>query len=302
LSGYIFGATPCRCTPCVSGFGRQLGYGLPSLIKMLATTIGTNMMQFSQVVAPQGGAAGLTGNKTSLSTKKGLDQNQIEKLKDECGIRNAQQIPPIWLMSQASKGKSFNTYHAHLTKSINAWCCLHHIDRNKSIFLKAKFFKDLVALQFNPGGAVTQFQSVMQGMLMLACCSLMVVELNIVGTTRKQRLAPPTHAALRTFSSKLREDSCTSRKLHGPQVEHRYLLRATLVYFGGPLRLLQGAPQDLQHPRLQGMLHHQACLHKRGVQTDYVGNCGWRALILWVKSCCVRLCSGNDVQLLCLLP
>ena len=39
-----------------------------------------------------------------------------------------------------------------------------------------KFFEDLVALQFNPGGPVAQFHSVAQGMSMLACRSLTAVE------------------------------------------------------------------------------------------------------------------------------
>ena len=87
---------------------------------MLAMTIGTNMMQFNQAIAPQGGAAGLIGNKTALSTGNGLNQDQITKIKDVCGIHNAQQMPPIWSVIQASKGKSFDIYHAHLAKSIDA--------------------------------------------------------------------------------------------------------------------------------------------------------------------------------------
>jgi hypothetical protein len=66
-----------------------------ALSKMLATTIDTNMMQFSQAVAPKGAAAGLAGNETALSTGKGFNQDQIAKLKDACGVHNAQQIPPI---------------------------------------------------------------------------------------------------------------------------------------------------------------------------------------------------------------
>jgi hypothetical protein len=72
--------------------------------------------------------------------------------------------------------KSFDTYRTHLAKSINSWCRSHHINRDKSIFLKAKFFEDLVALRFNPGGPEAQFHSVTQGMLMLACRLLMAVE------------------------------------------------------------------------------------------------------------------------------
>jgi len=47
------------------------------LSKMLSTTIGTNMLQFSQAVTPTVGAAGATGSKTALATGKGFDQDQI---------------------------------------------------------------------------------------------------------------------------------------------------------------------------------------------------------------------------------
>jgi hypothetical protein len=143
-----------------------------ALSRMLATTIGTTMVHLNQALAPQGGGQGLSGNKTALSTGKEFDQGQIATLKDTCGVRNAQQIPAIWSVIQATKGKSFDSYRAHLVKSVDAWCCSHHIDRDKFIFLEAKFVEDLVALRFNPGGPVAQFQLVAQGMSMLACCSL----------------------------------------------------------------------------------------------------------------------------------
>ena len=139
--------------------------------KMLAT------MQFTQAITPiGGGGAGATGGQTALATEKGFDQDQITKLKHACGVCNAQQIPAIWSVIQSTKGKNFDTYRAHITKAIDIWCHSHHIDRDKSIFLKAKFFDDLVALHFNPGGAVAQFHSVAQGMSILACRSLMAVD------------------------------------------------------------------------------------------------------------------------------
>ena len=60
------------------------------------------MMQFSQAVTPTGGAAVSTGGETALATRKGFDQDQIAKLKDACGVRNAQQIPAIWLKAAAT--------------------------------------------------------------------------------------------------------------------------------------------------------------------------------------------------------
>jgi hypothetical protein len=91
-------------------------------------------------------------------------------------MQNAQQIPTIWAVIQGSKGKSFDMYCAHLAKSLELRCRTHHIDRDKSIFLNLKFFEDLVALQFNPGGVVAQYQSAARGMSMLACRSLTAVK------------------------------------------------------------------------------------------------------------------------------
>ncbi len=132
-----------------------------AMLKMLATTMGANMMQFSQAMTPILTAAGMAGNDTALATGKGVDQDQIAKLRDVCGIRNAQQSPPIWAVIWGSKGKSFYTYRAHLVKSVKLWCHSHHIDGDKLIFLDSKFFEDLVALQFNPGGPMAQYQSAM---------------------------------------------------------------------------------------------------------------------------------------------
>jgi hypothetical protein len=110
------------------------------------------MMQFSQAMTPVLTGAVTAGNDTALATGKGFDQDQIAKLQDARGVHNAQQIPPIWAAIQGSKGKSFDTYCAHLAKSVKLWCRSHHINRDKSIFLDSKFFKDILVLHFNPGG------------------------------------------------------------------------------------------------------------------------------------------------------
>ncbi len=143
---------------------------------MLATPIGANMMQFSQALTPVLMGGVMAGNDTALATGKGFNQDQIAKLRDTCGMQNAQQIPTIWAVIQGSKDKSFDMYCAHLAKSIELWCCTHHIDRDKLIFLDLKFFEDLVALRFNLGGPVAQYQLAVWGMSMLACRSLTAVK------------------------------------------------------------------------------------------------------------------------------
>jgi hypothetical protein len=139
---------PTAAGPSAGLTSNQPAMDFLKLSQMLSTTIGTNKMQFSQAVTPTVGAAGATDSETALATGKGFDQDQIAKLKDACGVRNAQQILAIWSVIQSTKGMSFDTYRAHIAKSLKLWCRSHHTDRDKSIFLESKFFKDLVALRF----------------------------------------------------------------------------------------------------------------------------------------------------------
>ena len=91
-----FGPRPSTSAgPAAGMIGNQPAMDFLALSQMLLTIIRTNMMQFSQAVTPTGGAAGSTGGETALATGKGFDQDQIAKLKDACGVRNAQQIPAI---------------------------------------------------------------------------------------------------------------------------------------------------------------------------------------------------------------
>lgn len=167
----FFGPRPAvSAVPPAGLAGNQQAMDYLALSKMLATTIGSSIMQFSQAITPVAGAVGATGGETALAIgKEGCDQDQIGKLKDVCGVLSAQQIPPLWSVIHTPKGKRFDTYRAYIVKAINIWCRSHHINRSKCIFLLAKFFEDLVSLCFNPGGPVAQLQSVAQGISILAC-------------------------------------------------------------------------------------------------------------------------------------
>lgn len=151
------------------------------MARLLASTVGQGMLQFTQAVAGQTTAGGTGGSlaqqgTTPLEMSKGFDKDQIAKLKDACGVMSAKDIPNIWSIIQATKGKAHDTYRDHLKKSIESWCRSRHIERDKSIYLTAKFFDDLVALKFNPGGPVAQYDSAGRGISMLSCRSLTAVE------------------------------------------------------------------------------------------------------------------------------
>jgi len=144
-----------------------------ALTKMFAA----NMLQLSQNIVSQAGTATPGGGSdTALANGKGFDQDQIAKLKDVCGVRTAANIPAIWSIIQASKGRSYDTYRAHLSKSMDTWARANHIELDKSTHFDSKFFEDLVALRFNLGGPVVHYQSAARGMSMLACRSVFAVD------------------------------------------------------------------------------------------------------------------------------
>jgi hypothetical protein len=130
------------------------------------------MLQFTQAVLPSTAA----GPATPLETGKGFDKDQIAKLKVACGVIDACAIPNIWFVIQSTKGKSFNSYRAHLSKSTESWCRANHIERDKSIYLPSKFVEELVAHCFNPGGPVAQYSLVVKRMSMMVCRSVTAVE------------------------------------------------------------------------------------------------------------------------------
>jgi hypothetical protein len=130
------------------------------------------MLQFTQAVLPSAAA----GPATPLKTRKGFDKDQIAKLKDACGVIDTRAIRNIWFVIQSTKGKSFDSYRAHLSKSTESRCRANHIERDKSIYLPSKFFEELVALRFNPGGPVAQYSSVVKGMSMMVCRLVTAVE------------------------------------------------------------------------------------------------------------------------------
>ena len=68
---------PTAAGPAAGLTGNQPAMDFLKLSQMLSTTIGTNMMQFSQAVTPTVGAAGAMGGDTTLATGKGFDQDKL---------------------------------------------------------------------------------------------------------------------------------------------------------------------------------------------------------------------------------
>jgi hypothetical protein len=114
---------PSKTLPVAAGNQPQFQDYL-QMSRLLVSTVGQGMMQFSQAVATPAATGGAAspgqGAITPLKASKGFDWDQIAKLKDACGIMSAKDIPNICFVIQSTKGKAYDTYRDHLKKSIKA--------------------------------------------------------------------------------------------------------------------------------------------------------------------------------------
>ena len=150
---------PCPSTSAGPGAGitgNQPAMDFLALSQMLSTTIGTNMMQFSQAVTPTVGAAGAMGGDTTLATGKGFDQDKLRSSR----VHVVSAMPSKSLSSRP---------HCKVTRAVVPVTPY----RPRQIYIPRS--EDLLALRFNPGGPVAQFHSVAWGMSMLACRLLTAV-------------------------------------------------------------------------------------------------------------------------------
>jgi hypothetical protein len=87
-----------------------------------------------------GTGAPIGGGNTALATGKGFDQDQIAKLKDVCGVRLGAYIPAIWAVIQSSKGKSYDSYRAHISNAMETWARTNHIKTSLGAHFQPNIF------------------------------------------------------------------------------------------------------------------------------------------------------------------
>ncbi len=92
-----FGPRPSTSVGPAAGMtGNQPAMDCLALSKMFSTTIGTNMMLFSQAVTPTGGAVGATGGDTALATGKGFNQDQRSSRMHVVSAMPSRSLPSGW--------------------------------------------------------------------------------------------------------------------------------------------------------------------------------------------------------------
>ncbi len=80
-------------------------------------------------------------------------------------------LPDIWELFNATKGKNIEAYRCHLFSRMKQWAYDRwiQIQIDQSIYLKQETVKAIVELHFNPGEGVAHLASASKGLTILAC-------------------------------------------------------------------------------------------------------------------------------------
>jgi hypothetical protein len=100
---------------------------------------------------------------------KGYTKDDIAALMGFAGVYNGHNLPDIWELFNAIKGKNINAYHCHLFTQMKQWAYDCHIQINTSVYLKQETIKAIIELRFNSGEGVAHLALASKGLSILAC-------------------------------------------------------------------------------------------------------------------------------------
>ncbi len=85
---------------------------------------------------------------------KGYAKDDIAALMGFAGVYNDRNLPDIWELFNATKGKNIDVYCRHLFAQMKQWVYNCRIQIDTSVYLELERIKDIVELRFNPGEGV----------------------------------------------------------------------------------------------------------------------------------------------------
>ena len=78
-------------------------------------------------------------------------------------------LPDIWALFNATKGKNIDAYRRHLLARMKLWAYDRRIQIDQSIYLEQETVKAIVELRLNPGEGVAHLALASKGLTILAC-------------------------------------------------------------------------------------------------------------------------------------
>jgi hypothetical protein len=97
--------------------------------------------------------------------------NDIAALMGFAGVENGGDLPEIWTIFNATKGKNIEAYCRHIVAQMKQWSFDRCIAIDTSVYLEQETIKAIVELRFNPGEGVAHIASASKGLSILACRS-----------------------------------------------------------------------------------------------------------------------------------
>jgi hypothetical protein len=103
------------------------------------------------------------------SEAKGYTKDDIAAVMGFAGTYRGSDLPDIWALFNATKGKNTDAYRRHLFARMKQWAYDRRIQIDQSIYLEQETVKAIVELRFNPGEGVAHLASASKGLTILAC-------------------------------------------------------------------------------------------------------------------------------------
>jgi hypothetical protein len=109
------------------------------------------------------------GGRYEVEANKGYTKDDIAAIMSFAGVYDGHNLPDIWELFNATKGKNINAYRCHLYAQMKQYVYDRRIQINTSIYLEQETIKAIVELQFNLGEGVAHLTSASKGLSILAC-------------------------------------------------------------------------------------------------------------------------------------
>ncbi len=196
-----------------STFGPRPGTGLAGHAGMGGVTLPHDPVHVSAIMATEVGkgvALGLRaaghlhrdasqlGGGYKMETSKGYTKDNIAAIMGFTGVYNGHNLPNIWELFNATKGKNINAYRHHLYAQMKQYAYERRIQIDTSIYLGQETIKAIVELQFNPGEGVAHLALASKGPSILACRAR--------ATQETERVCKQEQALSATEKTRLLED------------------------------------------------------------------------------------------------
>jgi hypothetical protein len=100
---------------------------------------------------------------------KGYTKDDIAALMGFAGVYSSSNLPDIWEVFNATKGKNVDAYRRHIYARMKHYAYDWRIQIDSSVYLEQETIKAIVELRFNPGEGVAHLPSASKGLSILAC-------------------------------------------------------------------------------------------------------------------------------------